>query len=227
MSRRVLLPLVAVLALAFAAPARAARWEAGGHLVVAQPTGEFSQVAGTGFGLQGFGVLNIDAAGMFGIRVDAGFVNYGSEDYDVPFSGTVPVTVRVSTTNNIGMFGIGPQFGVPTGPVRPYAYGTIGAGLFFTETSVKNRNGGEEIASETNQSDGAFSWSVGGGVRIPVARTVRIDLGAEYRAHAEAEYLTEGGLSQDPDTNDIIADLHRSEANLVLYRIGVTVSSPF
>lgn len=222
-------PIVAALALALAcaAPASAARWEAGGHLLVAEPTGDFSQVAGTGFGIQGYGVFNVEPTGMFGIRLDAGFVNYGNEDYDVPFSSTVPVTVRVSTTNNIGMFGIGPQFSVPSGALRPYVYGTIGVGIFYTQTSVRDLYGGGEIASNTNQSDGAFAWSVGGGVKIPVARTVSIDLGAEYRAHQDAEYLTEGDLTQDPDTNGIIANVNKSEANLVLYRIGVTFTSPY
>lgn len=217
---------LALVAAALAATsAHAARFEAGGHLLVASPRGEFAKVVDDGFGLQGYGVANFDPEGWFGIRLDGGFVNYGNTSYTTPLSTTVPVRVRVSTSNNIAMLGIGPQFSVPTGPVRPYLYGTIGLGYFFTTTSAKDLSDDSEIASDEQQSDASLAYSAGGGVRIPVGRRVSIDLGAEYRTHDEAEYLTEGDLSQDTN-GDIIIRERRSEANLVLYRVGVTFSFP-
>lgn len=219
------LAVLVLSTLAVAAPASAARYEAGGHLLVAVPQDEFAKVVDNGFGLQAFGVLNVDPQGWFGIRLDGGFVNYGNTEYTTPLSTTVPVRVRVSTSNNIAMLGIGPQFSVPTGPLRPYLYGTVGLGYFFTTTSAKNLGDGSEIASDNVQSSSSLAYSGGGGVRIPVGRVVSLDFGAEYRTHDKAEYLTEGDLSQDSGGNIIIRE-RQSEANLVLYRIGVTFALP-
>jgi opacity protein-like surface antigen len=226
MSRRFLV-LLPALALACASTASASRFEAGGHILVASPTGEFDKVAGTGYGIQGFGVLNFDPMGWIGLRLDAGYVNYGNEDYDVPLSTTVPVTVRVSTTNNIALLGLGPHLSVPTGPVRPYAYGTVGLGYFFTQTSARDRGTGEAFATDTQHSSAAFAWSAGGGFKIPVARVISIDVGVEYRTHQGAKYLTEGGVTQDAGTGDILVDVQESDVDLVLYRVGVAYSSPF
>jgi opacity protein-like surface antigen len=215
---------LAALALV-ASSASAARWEAGGHLLVASPQGDFAQVVDDGFGLQAYGVGNFDPEGWLGVRLDLGFVNYGSTSYTTPLTTTIPVRVKVNTSNNIGMLGIGPQFSVPTGPIRPYAYGTIGLGLFFTNTSVTNLGDGSEIASDMPQSSATLAYSGGGGVRIPVGRTISIDLGAEYRTHSDAKYLTEGDLSQDIGGNIIVRE-RQSDANLALYRLGITYSFP-
>lgn len=218
--------LIALIALALAAgSASAARWEAGGHLLVASPRGEFSQVVDDGFGLQAYGVGNFDPEGWLGVRFDLGFVNYGNTSYTTPLGTTIPVRVRVNTSNNIGMLGIGPQFSVPTGPIRPYVYGTIGLGLFFTNTSVTNLGDGSEIASDMPQSSSTLAYSGGAGVRIPVGRAFSIDLGAEYRTHSDAKYLTEGDLTQDSG-GAIIVHERQSDADLALYRIGLTYSFP-
>lgn len=219
--------LVVASAVLLAAPASAARWEAGGHFIVAEPTGEFDKVVDTGFGIQGYGVLALEPTGMLGLRVDLGFVNYGDTHYDTPISTTIPVRVRINTSNNIGLFGAGPQFAVQTGPIRPYVYGTIGLAYFYTQTSANDLGGGGAIATDNVQSSTVFAWSTGGGLRIPVARQISIDLGMEYRAQKDAEYLTEGDLYQDPGTGDILIRTHKSDADLVLYRIGVNFSSMF
>lgn len=224
--RRTILLVCSALAFAGASPSAAARFETGGHVLVASPTGDFNQVAGVGAGIQGHGIWYVDPMGTLGLRVDLGFVNYGSEDYDVPFSGTVPVTVRVSTTNNIALFGIGPHVSVPTGPLRPYGFATIGLGYFFTETSVKNRATGEAFATDTQQSDAVFAWGAGGGVKVPVTARLMIDVGAEYRVHRDARYVTEGGITQDGTTGDILVDVRQGDANLVLYKFGVTFAFP-
>jgi opacity protein-like surface antigen len=219
--------LVAASIVILAAPASAARWEAGGHFIVAQPTGEFDKVVNEGYGLEGYGVLGLEPTGMLGLRVDLGFVNYGDTHYDTPLSPTIPVRVRINTSNNIGIFGIGPQFAVPEGPVRPYVYGTIGLAYFYTPTSANDLAGGGSFATDNVQSSTVFAWSTGGGLRFPVSRQVSIDLGLEYRAQKDAEYLTEGDLYQDPGTGDILIRTHNSDADLVLYRIGVNFSSMF
>ena len=225
--RSATLPAALAFVIAFASStASAARFETGGHFVVAEPTGGFDRVADTGFGIQGFGLVRLDPAGWFGLRLDAGFLNYGSEEYDVPFSTTVPVTVHVSTTNNIILLGIGPYVCAPGGAVRPYAFGAIGLGYFYTQTSASERGTGEEIATDQQQSSTVLAWGAGGGLKIPVSRRWSIDLGVEYRAHQDAEYVTEGGITQDPGTGDVYVDVWKSDVNLLLFKLGVSFSIP-
>lgn len=226
MRRSALSLFLALVALALVvSSAHAARWEAGGFLLAASPRGAFATVVDEGVGLQAYGVGNLDPQGWLGMRVDLGFLNYGHTSHATPLTSSIPVRVRVNTSNNIGMIGIGPQFSVPRGPVRPYLYGTIGLGLFFTNTSVTNVGDGSEIASDMPQSCAALAYSGGAGVRVPVSRTILVDFGTEYRRHADARYLVEGNLEQDSDGTIVVHEL-RSEANLLLYRVGVTYSFP-
>lgn len=217
--------LFAVLALLplIAPQAHAERWLAGGHLLYAEPRASFAAVVDRGFGIQGYGVFNLDPVGVVGIRVDGGLINYGNEEQTVPLSNTVTrVLVKVTTSNNIAMLGIGPQLSVPVGPIRPYAYATIGLGYFFTESSVKGKDSSDQpFASSTNFDDTAPATTVGGGILIPVARPVGIDLGAEYRRHRNVRYLAEGDVIDNPGGTPTLR-VRESDADLMVYRIGVT-----
>ena len=219
------LSLFALLGLP-AVSAHADRWVAGGHLLYAEPRASFAAVVDRGFGLQGFGVFNLDPTGVIGIRLDGGIINYGNEEQTVPLSNTVQrVFVKITTSNNIGMLGIGPQLSVPVGPVRPYAYATIGLGYFFTESSVKGNDGSNQpFASSTNFDDSALSNSFGGGMMIPVARLVSIDLGAEYRRHRNVRYLAAGDVFDNPGGTPTLR-VRESDADLMVYRMGVTFST--
>ena len=205
-----------------ATSAHAERWLVGGHLIYAQPRGPFASVVDQGFGIQGFGLLNLDPVGVIGLRVDLGALNYGNEESTVPLSNTVQrVNVKVSTSNNIAMVGIGPQLTVPVGPVRPYAYATYGVGYFFTESSVKGSDSSNQpFASSTNYDDTAPAVSFGGGLMVPISRPVMLDLGMEYRRHRQVRYLTEGDIIEEP--SGVTLRVHESDADLVLYRLGVT-----
>ena len=221
--RRSTIALTVVALALVVGSAHATRWEAGGYLLAASPRGTFAQVTDAGVGLQAYGVGNVDREGWLGVRLDCGFVNYGRTSYATPLTTSIPVRVRVNTTNDIGMIGIGPQLSVPRGPVRPYLYGTVGMGLFFTSTSVTDFGDGDEIASDMPQSCATLAYSGGAGLRVPVSRVILLDLGAEYRRHGDARYLVEGGIGQEPDGTIVVHEL-RSEANLLLYRVGVTYS---
>jgi hypothetical protein len=209
-------------AMVLAGPAGAVGWEAGGHLLYAEPRGDFAAVIERGFGIQGYGVLKLDPLGIAGIRLDGGLINYGNEKSTVPLSNTVRrVLVEVNTSNNIAMVGIGPQLSAPSGPVRPYAYAAFGLGYFFTESSVKGTNSTDEaFASSTNFDDTTPSVTFGGGLQIPVANIVAIDFGVEYRRHRQARYLTEGDIVEEPD-GSVTLLVNESDADLMVYRLGV------
>lgn len=218
----VALLLVCVASVAAPRDARAVGWEAGGHLVYAEPRADFAAVVDRGFGIQGYGVLLLDPEGYIGLRLDGGFMNYGNETVRVPLSTTVSrILVDVNTSNNIAMFDIGLQIAAPAGPLRPYLYGSVGIGYFFTESSVKGSNtSAEPFASTLNFDDTTTGATVGGGLRVPVWEALSVDFGVEYRRYRNARYLTEGDIIEQPD-GSVILRVNESDAELMVYRLGV------
>lgn len=224
----------AVLA-AFAAPSAAGaqlelrvaqRMDAGAAFQYAQPVGDFHQNVSRGFGLAGHFVYGLDPQAIFGIRVDAGFVNYGNETHDVPFSSSVRrIIVRQQTSNNIFLASVGPQITLPIGRVRPYVNGGIGFAYFFTETSL-NSVDDVQIAQTTNYSDYSLAYSGGAGFNIPItsgAAAMSLDIGARYNSISSAKYLTKGDIADDPNSDfGIIITPHLSAANFIAYHLGIS-----
>lgn len=210
-------------------PVRAA---AGGAVFIAQPVGEFDDYVDVGFGLGGHLLLRLDPAGVFSLRLDGGFVNYGRESKRVCLSQTVGCRILVDlvTSNNIAFGSIGPQLGVPSGPVRPYVNGGIGFSYFATTSSVSgtSNSDNDDFARTTNFDDVTLAWSAGGGLYIPLrigSTSFAIDLGARYLLNGEVEYLREGGIEDHPD-GSITLHPTRSEANLLVWQIGVSFGIP-
>ena len=195
-----------------------------GHVAV--PVGDFqTQVElGGGAGLGGALFLNEDR--MVALRVDVSGVVYGSESYDAPLSLTIPVDVRVTTTNSILSAGLGPQIYLARGPFRPYVFGTFGFSYFVTETSVRGYGAEEPFASTINLGDFNMALNGGGGVSVEVYRgevSVAVDLSAFYQHNGVAEYLVKGDLGRGRDRRRFARDPIVSDANLVSYRIGVSI----
>ena len=217
---------------ALSAPARAQTEElkpirawTGGALMIATPVGEFDSYVGTGWGLSGHFALKLDSDGLVSLRADAGFVNYGNERKRVCLSPTVGCRIEVdlTTSNNIFAFSFGPQLAVPGGPLQPYFNASIGGSYFATVSSVSGTSS-EDFASTTNFDDFTFSWQLGSGLRIPVpigSSPFYLDFGARYNINGEVEYLTEGGIIDNPD-GSITLNPIRSEANLVTFVIGAS-----
>lgn len=207
-------------------PLQPVRGYAGVGLLIANPTGEFDDYVGTGFGVGANFTLNLDPAGIIGIRAGGAFVNYGRETKRVCFSQTVGCRVEVdlTTNNNIFYGDIGPELMVPAGILKPYVNAGIGFAYFATTSSVENISGGsnDNIASTTNFDDVTFAWHAGGGLRIRLSTgktPFHLDFGFRYQGNGEVEYLTEGGITDNPD-GSISLDPIRSEANLFTFSIG-------
>jgi opacity protein-like surface antigen len=208
-------------------PLKPLRAHAGVGLLVAATVGEFNDYVGNGWGLGAHFVLRLDREGIFGIRSDIGFVNYGNETRRVCFSETVGCRIEVdlTTSNNIFAASIGPQLAVPFGPVQPYVNASIGFSYFATTSSVEGINSSDDIASTTNFDDATFAWQAGSGVRIPVAfgkTPIYIDLGGRYNGNGRVEYLTEGGIIDNAD-GSITLNPILSDANLWTFAIGATI----
>jgi opacity protein-like surface antigen len=231
--RRILLPLAALL---LAAPARATaqtpvgpiplKFTGGATLMAIQPLGDFGRRVNVGGGFGGHGLLRLDGAGALALRLDGGFVVYGSERVRAnnPISGRVKLEVQ--TTNGIAMLGAGPQIMLPRGRVRPYANAGVGLALFTTYSSLR---GGDEygtpFAETTNERDATFAFMGGAGLYLPVAnrgRTVSLDVGARYHANGTATYLTEGGLVDNPNGTVTERPFH-TRADFLAYPLFVSV----
>jgi hypothetical protein len=176
------------------------------------------------------------------LGLDLGFLVYGRSERTVPFSQTVgpSVNVDVTTTNNIFQPHAVLRLQPMQGAFRPYVEAVGGFKYLFTRTRIEDRgssNNDDDIASETNFDD--FAWSGGGGAGVnimvyrPPARAeqqssfrgVSLHLGAQYLFGQEAEYLAEGELVDENrngrlDNSEL--DIRRSATTLLVFKLGVT-----
>lgn len=193
----------------------------------AQPTGAFGDSVGTGFAMDANYLYRVDRRGLLGLRIDGGFVVYGSEERPVMLSETIGgrITVDLTTSNNIFYLGAGPQLVVPSRSVRPYLSGQAGFAYFSTTSSLRPHNG-ETFATTNNFDDWAFTYGGGTGLYIPLNRRgrvpVNLDLGLRYRHTGEVDYLREGSIRDLPD-GTIAFDPTRSETDIFNLSIGVQV----
>ncbi|HEX7091058.1 MAG TPA: hypothetical protein VF192_13030 [Longimicrobiales bacterium] len=206
---------------------RPVRAYAGGGLFIAEPVGEFDDYIDVGFGIGGHLLVRLDPAGALSLRVDGGFVNYGRETRTVCLSPTIGcrILVDLTTSNDIVFGSIGPQLMVPSGPVRAYVNAGAGFSYFATTSSVRGTSESDDFASTRNFDDATFAWSTGGGLYIPLtigSSSVSIDLGARYLSNGEVEYLREGDIEDHAD-GSITLHPTRSEANLVVWQVGVSI----
>jgi hypothetical protein len=214
-----------------------------GGLVGGIPVGSLRENVGTGGGVRLALAAWLDQSPvLFG--VDIGFFGYGHVEEEVPFSSTVGprVPVEVSTSNNVLETHLTARLQPRTGRFRPYAEVLAGFKYLFTRTKVgevgfedRDDDFGEEVASSTNFDDFALSGGVGAGLDIQVyrqdnaakpVRRVDLHLGVQYLLGQEAEYLTEGTLSDENDNGRLDRselNVHRSRTTFVQPTVGVTV----
>ena len=181
---------------------------------------------GTGLG----GLVFLDERGFAAIRVEGSFVVYGHESHRTSLSPTVPfVDVDVSTTNSILAMGVGPQVYLGSGPLRPYFFGTAGFSYFITETSVSGDRYDEPFASTTNFDDFSLALAAGGGLSVSLREgdnPISLDLAALYQHNGLTEYLTDGAENLHAlPRGGWRASPVVSDANLVTYRVGVSLGT--
>lgn len=195
------------------------------------PQGEFKdQIDKNAFGASGQ-IFFAPKSSPLAVGLELGFMNYGSETRREPFSTTIPdVTVEVNTSNNIvqGFFIL--RLHMPTGPIRAYGDGIVGFNYLFTETKISDEDGGEDVASSTNQDDAAFAYGLGGGLQIPIYTRpagkgkpveVLLDGGLRYIFGGDAEYLKKGSIAREEGV--VTFDTLKSETNMLRLHVGVAV----
>lgn len=206
------------------------RLQGGIDLTVAQPTGQFSRYVDDGIGVGGHGLVRLGSSGLFALRLDGTFVQYGRETKRVPLSPTVGgrIQVDLTTSNNIFTLGVGPQLMLPRGPIRPYVNGAFGFSYFATQSSIKGTDDTDNdgLLRNTNLDDLTLSYGGGTGVLVPIYRGPRtfvfLDVGARFHNNGRARYLREGGIEDLPN-GDIRLNPISSTANLWTYHVGVSI----
>lgn len=207
----------------------------GGNLTLGFPQGEFGDnVENIGIGGTGVFAFNFPQSPL-AIGASIGFMIYGSETREEPWSMTIPdVYVDVTTTNNILNGHLFIRIQPPQGAFLPYLDGLLGFNYLWTETSVKDQDepGEDDIASTRHLHDIAFSYGVGGGVMFRVWQAVEqepgsralgsiyVDLGVRYLKGGEAEYLKEGSIIVEDGS--VYYDISKSTTDILTIHIGVT-----
>ncbi len=215
----------------FAGSAEAQRRGPGGFLglsfVAAEPVGAFGSLVDNGFGLQLEGGVPAALGGHVRVRADLGVVIYGWERlHYCDFS--CRVGSDLTTTNSIVYGGIGPELVLARGALEPYLFGTAGLTGFVTSSHLDDNDGYGPYLETTNYSDVVFGLRYGGGLRMRLGgsdRPVFLDLGVERHQNGVTEYLTEGDIVDHEDGSVTIYP-NRSEANLMTFRVGVSVGFP-
>lgn len=199
---------------------------------VGVPQGDFGDhLDANGYG----GNLNV-AVGFPGspvlVGLDAGYLIYGHERRNEPFSTTIPdVTVDVVTDNSVASGHLFLRFKPNLPFVQPYADGLFGFKYFVTETRIESDAFEQnEITRSTNFDDAALSYGFGGGVKInvftPTGKNgpggVHLDLGAKYLIGKEASYLQEGSIRRE--NGRVTFDVTHSETTMLLFHFGVDVT---
>lgn len=202
------------------------RTRVGLSLEVAEPVDEFDDFADTGVGIDVHLTHDLLAGGALGLRVDGGWVRYGDFTRRVPFSLTVPaVALDLEVENAITTVTGGPQFVLPLGPVRPFAYGGVGFSHFATTSSVEGTRDDREFASTTNFDDFALALTAGGGLSVRITggdHPLHAVVQGAYLHNGEAQFLKNEDLRRVAD-GDVLVSPVTSDADLLKLRLGVEI----
>ena len=195
------------------------------NLQLGFPQGEFANFVETGYGIGGNFTFFLDQGNRAGIRIFGSWIQYGRTTEQVPFPGLPGIAVDLTTSNNIYSFGVGPEFHLASGAVRPYVHGAIGLSNFATRTSAEGSDNVEPFASTTNFNDWTVAFYGGGGLQIQVSHgrnPVFIDGGLRYQSHGRTRYLREGSIQPAPG-GGVTFDPIQSKTDLLITHLGVQI----
>lgn len=205
--------------------ARLPRWRVGVAADIGQPLGDFKRQVKNAAGGQGYALLRLDRDAVVSLRLQGGWLNYGSESQRTCL-GSPPycrVAVDLTTANGILSLALGPQLSLPIGRTRMYGYGLVGMSRFATLSGLGGGLLPDFIAADENFGDTGMLMTGGLGLEVPVHRRAAIDIGVGYERHGKRDYLIKGGLTDKPD-GSLGMDIKRSNAELLAIRIGVTMT---
>lgn len=195
----------------------------------AQPQGDFKNYVNGAFGVGGHLIHSFDESRIVSLRVEGGYLNYGSTTNRQALGGGALglINVDVTTSNNIVFGALGLQLMAPTGALRPYVSGSVGFSYFFTESSVEGTSNTQPFANTQNFSDGGFTGIWGGGIYIPIRsggpNPISLDIGAQMHSNNDIKYLTKNSITIANSSSQPVITPVRSAADFITFRIGVSV----
>ncbi len=222
--------LVAAFAVACLVPAgaRAGEVQYGGGAIVGAPLGELADNVEVLGGIGGHTVFAVRPGEALGLRLDGSIQLYGSRTLHVPVGPPGGrQTDDVETDNWVANVAVGPQFVVPSGPVRPYLHPFVGISYFSTTTDVTPPRGGpfSFTRTSTNFDDTVFSYGAGAGLLVGFGDGhVALDLGARYVRNGRVSYLTADDLKDD-GSGGVVLLPRRTRGDLVEVRLGIAIVS--
>jgi hypothetical protein len=195
------------------------------NLFVGSPQGDFQDnLDRTAIGING-SIAFAAPSSPIQLGIEMGIMTYGSDSRRESFNPNIPeVQVRVETSYDIltGHFFL--RYEVPAPIVRPYIDGLIGFNYLFTETKIQDSQDYDEIASDTNFDDWAFSYGFGPGIKFKVydspVNRVYINLKTRYLFGSEASYLQPGSI--EVNNGRLTFNESTSKTDMLTIHLGAT-----
>lgn len=219
---RALVGVLLGVALAGTAPSgleaqQGGRWggpDVGLNLQLGLGRGRFHDFVKAAGGFGGYGTLPIALHGGLALRADLSVLFHDFETWS-----SFP---DITTKSYITTLRAGPQVAVSVGRLQVYGFGSGGFSYFATDAEFGSSC--DCSFTTTLRDDWTWATEIGSGVRValgPSRSSLALDLGIRALRNGEATYVTEGGVTQNPDGSFTIRP-HRTEAHLLVIHLGVS-----
>ncbi len=182
------------------------------------PRGELGDFVGVGYELRANLLVDLVSDGLLGLRLSGTGTYFPDQSVGTPVSGLGSVSVG----NRSVSLDLGPQVTVPSGPLRPYGFATVGAAFIRTSHSLGGSLSPDPYAPD--YSDLTHVLSLGGGFYIPVSsgdRSIALDLSAQHRWNGDARVLGENSVT--PGVSGFLFDPIEVGADVFVVELGVVV----
>ena len=191
----------------------------GGYPMAGLALGDWGKIAGFGLGLDGTDVVFRKPGRPIALRSSFGFLYNFSRTEDVPASNLGPNSaLSLETKNGSLFFGFGPEIGMPTGAINPFAFGTIGFNTYWTESNLTGTAGGSPYSARFGDSRIAFAWSAGLGIRKHVTQGELLELSAEFRSGEGHMYVLPEQVTNTGTTVNV--ERKARTTNQLIVRLG-------
>ncbi|MCH8556439.1 MAG: hypothetical protein LAT84_01395 [Balneolia bacterium] len=213
--------------------ANAQHAEFGLNLQLGLPQGPFQdQLDEIGFGIQGMAGYHIPFTPvMFGL--DLGFFSFATDSRSEPLSSTIPdVRVIVENSYNMAHGHFLTRLSGQNYYFKPYMDLLVGFNYLYTQSSVRSSIGSQQdVFTDTNFDDFAFSYGIGAGMRFLVWDGSSLGQGrafvnaqVRYMVGSEAEYIQPGSISTG--NGNFTFDTSTSRTDLLSFQLGVSFMIP-
>ena len=189
--------------------------------------GALAGALGDGQGAGGYLALPVGGTAWLALRLDIALVapDESVEQFPLVISGQ-PATVRVNTTSNVASAFLGPQLQARLGPLRPYAFGSVGLSRFVYDlfaTATLDDDSTRSAAITTGAT--RLAAQAGAGIRLPLVGRggeVQLDASAHLQRGAAVQVPLRSSLAAD-ENGELGAATVRARLDYAVLRAGLAV----